>query len=80
MMKKLSIILASALLAYLLSACGDTQPSDVKDASESEESNRTDILYAYFGAEDVREYPIEYTGDQKTAEELAHELPRRQFR
>lgn len=33
-----------------------------------------DVLYAVFSAEDVREYPIEYTGAQKTAEELADEL------
>ena len=30
-----------------------------------------DILYAVFYADEVKEYPIEYTGAQKTAEELA---------
>ena len=38
------------------------------------ESTQTDILYAVFGAEDIEEYPIEYTGGKKTAEELAYEL------
>ena len=87
-MKKLSIILASAMLACLLTACGNAQPSDVTVTLELEETSQstaestqsaaentqTDILYAYFGAEDVREYPIEYTGDKKNAEELANEL------
>ncbi|MGN0665619.1 MAG: hypothetical protein ACI4KF_03735 [Huintestinicola sp.] len=57
------------------------QPSDAADSTESEEpsqgaaeSTQTDVLYAVFGAEDVREYPLEYTGDKKTAEELANEL------
>ena len=40
----------------------------------AEESAQTDILYAVFGADNVKEYPIEYTGAQKTAEELAQEL------
>ena len=40
----------------------------------AEESAQTDILYAVFGADNVKEYPIEYTGDKKTAEELAQEL------
>lgn len=48
---------------FMLVACGRT-----------EESIRTDILYAVFGDEDVREYPIEYSGAKKTAEELAREL------
>lgn len=38
------------------------------------ESTQTDILYAVFGADNVKEYPIEYTGAKKTAEELANEL------
>lgn len=32
------------------------------------------ITYAVFSADNVKEYPIEYTGTKKTAEELAHEL------
>ena len=48
---------------FMLAACGRT-----------EESIRTDSLYAVFGDEDVREYPIEYSGAKKTAEELAREL------
>ncbi|MGM9636208.1 MAG: hypothetical protein ACI3YE_08670 [Candidatus Avispirillum sp.] len=62
-MKKLSIILALAMLICTLAACGSI-----------EESTRTDTLYAVFSAKDVNEYPIEYTGAQKTAEELADEL------
>lgn len=57
------------------------QPSDVTDSSEltessqsAPESTQTDVLYAVFSAEDIREYPIEYTGNRKTAEELADEL------
>lgn len=38
------------------------------------ESTQTDVLYAVFSADDVREYPIEYTGAKKTAEELADAL------
>ncbi|MBR3680150.1 MAG: hypothetical protein IKL87_08105, partial [Oscillospiraceae bacterium] len=59
MMKKLCVILAAAMLICLLAACGST---------------RTDILYAVFYADEVKEYPIEYTGAQKTAEELAQSL------
>ena len=40
----------------------------------AEESAQTDILYAVFGADNVKEYPVEYTGDKKGAEELAQEL------
>lgn len=58
-MKKLSVFLAAAMLICLLAACGSTQ---------------TDILYAVFYADEVKEYPIEYTGAQKTAEELAQSL------
>lgn len=47
---------------FMLVACGRT-----------EESIRTDILYAVFGDEDVQEYPIEYSGAKKTAEELVHD-------
>lgn len=62
-MKKICIFLTLAMLIGLLAACGSAA-----------ESTQTDILYAVFSAEDVKEYPIEYTGVQKTAEELAHEL------
>ena len=80
-MKKLSIFLTLAMVICLLAACGSASPSDVADSSESAEppqstakSTQTDVLYAVFSAEDVKEYPIEYTGAQKTAEELANEL------
>ena len=83
-MKKLSIILASAMLACLLSACGDaelpdetvetTQSEQPFDVTEESSKTQTDVLYAVFGAEDIKEYPIEYTGERKNAEELAHEL------
>ena len=80
-MKKLSIFLTLAMLICLLAACGSASPSDApvssKPAESSQsaaESTQTDILYAVFSAEDVKEYPIEYTGAQKTAEELANEL------
>ena len=81
-MKKVSILLTLAMLICLLAACGSTPPPD--DASSSSkpaessqsvsESKQTDILYAVFSDEDVKEYPIEYTGAPKTAEELAKEL------
>ena len=58
-MKKLCLFMAAAMLICLLAACGSTQ---------------TDILYAVFNAQTVKEYPIEYTGEKKTAEELANEL------
>ena len=80
-MKKLSVFLTLAMLFCLLAACGSTSSSSVpassKPAESSQsaaESTQTDVLYAVFSAEDVKEYPIEYTGAQKTAEELAHEL------
>lgn len=80
-MKKLSIFLTLAMLICLLAACGSASPSDApvssKPAESSQsaaESTQTDVLYAVFSAEDVKEYPIEYTGAQKTAEELANEL------
>lgn len=65
-------------------------PSDVPAPAESEEpaepskpaepvqsaagGTRTDVLYAVFYTDDVKEYPIEYTGAKKTAEELADAL------
>ena len=80
-MKKRSIFLTLAMLICLLAACGSASPSGDSasskpaEPSQSEaESTQTDILYAVFSAEDVKEYPIEYTGAKKTAEELAHEL------
>ena len=80
-MKKRSIFLTLAILICLLSACGRASSSgdsasskQAKPLQSEEESTQTDILYAVFSAEDVKEYPIEYTGDKKTAEELAGEL------
>lgn len=62
-MKKLCIFLTTTMLICLLAACGG-----------KEETAQSDILYAVFGSENVKEYTIEYTGAQKNAEELAHEL------
>lgn len=82
-MKKLSSFFTLAILICLLAACGSTSPSDEPASSKAveptqsvseAESTRIDVLYAVFSAEDVKEYPIEYTGAKKTAEELAHEL------
>ena len=80
-MKKRSIFLTLAILICLLSACGRASSSSdsasskqAKPLQSEEESTQTDILYAVFSAEDVKEYPIEYTGNKKTAEELAGEL------
>ena len=80
-MKKRSIFLTLAILICLLSACGRASSSgdsasskQAKPLQSEEESTQTDILYAVFSAEDVKEYPIEYIGDKKTAEELAGEL------
>ncbi len=82
-MKKRSIFLTLAILICLLSACGRASSSgdsasskQAKPLQSEEESTQTDILYAVFSAEDVKEYPIEYTGAKKTAEELAQELTR----
>lgn len=85
-MKKLHFLLTLTLLICMLVGCGsapssETSSSGTPDASNptessqsTEESSQTDILYAVFSAENVKEYPIEYTGAKKTAEELAHEL------
>lgn len=86
-MKKISILLILTMLICLLTACqsavptsapASSEPSSEPVASEPEQSTaesiRTDVLYAVFGAEDVKEYPIEYTGDPKTAGDLAHAL------
>ena len=70
MMKKICIFLTLAILICMLAACGKTILPDTPASS----SSQTDILYADFGAGNVKEYPIEYTGTPKTAEELAHEL------
>lgn len=80
-MKKLCIFLTLAMLICLLTACGSAAPSDTSASSKptesspsATESTQTHILYAVFSAENVKEYPIEYTGAKKNAEELAHEL------
>ena len=80
-MKKGCILLTLVMLFCLLAACGGTPPADAPVSSKptepsqgGAESTQTDILYAVFSAEDVKEYPIEYTGAPKTAEELAQEL------
>ena len=54
------------------SSSGESKSS--KSSQSSAESTRTDTLYAVFSGNDVREYPIEYTGEKKTAKELADEL------
>lgn len=80
-MKKLNIILALAVLICMLTACVNTPSSGGQNSSKptsssqnTTESTQTDILYAVFSADRVKEYPIEYTGTSKTAEELAQEL------
>lgn len=83
-MKKLSVLLILTMLISMLAACGSASSSDASSSSASlkpaassqsaAEETQMDVLYAVFSAEDVREYPIEYTGAQKTAEELADEL------
>lgn len=80
-MKKLNIILALAVLICMLTACVNTPSSGGQNSSKptsssqnTTESTQTDILYAVFSADRVKEYPIEYTGTPKTAEELAQEL------
>lgn len=50
-----------------------TEPSETTTQGAAE-STQKDVLYAVFGADDIREYPIEYTGEKKTAEELAAAL------
>lgn len=71
-MKKLSIFLIMAMFICLLEACGSSSASS--KSAETAESTQTDILYAVFSAEDVKEYPIESIGAKKTAEKLAQEL------
>ena len=84
-MKKLSVFLTLAMLMCLLAACGSASSSNasssapasskpVASSQSAAESTQTDVLYAVFYSDDVKEYPITYTGAQKTAEELAHEL------
>ncbi|KMW10421.1 hypothetical protein [Enterocloster citroniae] len=75
-MKKLSVFLTLILLISLLAACGSAPVSSepLESSQSAAESIQTDILYAVFSAEDIKEYPIEYTGTQKTAEELVNEL------
>ena len=51
------------MLICLIASCGSKK-----------ENIQNDILYAVFSAENVKEYPIEYSGAKKTAEELAREL------
>ena len=72
-MKKLSIFFTLAMLICMLAACGSKSSSGESAQSETD-SAQTNILYAVFSAEDVKEYPIECTGAQKNAEELADEL------
>ena len=99
-MKRLSILLALAILVCLFAACGSTPasaapssaaasapassaaasseaPASSKPAESSQsaaESSHTNILYAVFYSNNVKEYPVTYTGAKKTAEELAQEL------
>lgn len=84
-MKKLGVLLTLTLLISMLAACGSASPSDTSGSpassqpaassqSTTAEEKQTDVLYAVFGGGDVTEYPIEYTGAQKTAEGLADEL------
>lgn len=54
------------------SSSGESTSS--KSSQSSAESTRTDTLYAVFHGNNVKKYPIEYTGEKKTAEELADEL------
>ena len=51
-----------------------TTTSEATTTTATTTTTQTDILYAVFGADNVKEYPIEYTGEKKTAEELAQEL------
>ncbi|MGN1410698.1 MAG: hypothetical protein ACI4XJ_11070 [Eubacteriales bacterium] len=52
----------------------DNTQTEEDNTQTEEESTHTDVLYAVFSSADVREYPIEYTGAKKTAEELADAL------
>ena len=51
-----------------------TTTSEATTTTATTTTTQTDILYAVFGADSVKEYPIEYTGAKKSAEELAQEL------
>lgn len=56
------------------SESSSSESKSSESSQSSAESTRTDTLYAVFRGNNVREYPIEYTGEKKTAEELADEL------
>ena len=86
-LKKAFGISAAVAICISLSACSSTSEgtnsststtaSEATTTTTSEATTtttQTDILYAVFGADNVKEYPIEYTGEKKTAEELAQEL------
>ncbi len=85
-MNKIILAMLTLLLCLSLTACGGTGKSTESETSSTsstedntaestdDETAQSDILYAVFGAEDVKEYTIEYTGAPKNAEELAKEL------
>ena len=53
----------------------ESTSSKPEESSQSAaESSHTDTLYAFFSADNIKEYPLEYTGEKKNAEELAKEL------
>lgn len=56
------------------SESSSSESKSSESSQSSAESTRTDTLYAVFRGNNVREYPIEYTGEKKNAEELADEL------
>ncbi len=88
-LKKNLTFLLAAVLCLSLTACSGSDdtvgddwrnsgtPASSKPPESSQsaaEKTQTDVLYAVFSEEDVKEYPIEYTGARKTAEELANKL------
>lgn len=45
-----------------------------KTSQSAAESSQSGVLYAVFSGDNVKEYPVEFTGNQKTAEGLSDEL------
>lgn len=51
-----------------------TASKPAESSQSAAESTHADVLYAVFSADNIKEYPLEYTGEKKNAEELAQEL------
>ncbi len=85
-MKRTRFLVVIAMVLCLLAACGGSPATPTEPATQPPQTQPTDsaptwtaVLYADFScgsteAESIKEYPMEYTGSQKSAQELAQEL------